>query len=174
MGLVAPHFLPGLDWLVKISIGLIVATAGVLLFRQPRRGGLGLALALFIAETGTLVAIRGLVAASASSRWQYIMPFGLVLVPALFVTFILTRLGWWRRAGFTWPGAWRAPHLAVPLVATLALPIVGLSARGFMPTIALVLALQIVFMLVDVFMEEEPIAGSSWRRLRGTRRFRAS
>src|SRR5207249_1538961 len=110
MGLVAPHFLPGLDWLVKISIGLIFA------------------LALFIAQTGTLVAIRGLVAAGTSSRWQYIMPFGLVLVPALFVTFILTRLGWWRRAGFTWPGAWRAPHLAVPLVATLALPIVGLSA----------------------------------------------
>src|SRR5207249_8791869 len=53
------------------------------------------------------------------------------------------------RSGFTWPGAWRAPHLAVPLVATLALPIVGLSARGFMPTIALVLALQIVFMLVE-------------------------
>ena len=159
MGLVAPHFLPGLDWLVKISIGLIVATAGVLLFRQPRRGGLGFALALFIALTGTLVAIRGLVAAGTSSRWQYIMPFGLVLVPALFVTFILTRLGWWRRAGFTWPGAWRAPHLAVPLVATLALPIVGLSARGFMPTIALVLALQIVFMLVDVFMEEATYRG---------------
>src|SRR5207249_5466279 len=63
------------------------------------------------------------------------------------------------RAGFTWPGAWRAPHLAVPLVATLALPIVGLSARGFMPTIALVLALQIVFMLVDVFMEEATFRG---------------
>src|SRR5436305_9661371 len=153
MGLVAPHFLPGLDWLVKISIGLIVATAGVLLFRQPRRGGLGFALALFIAQTGTLVAIRGLVAAGTSSRWQYIMPFGLVLVPALFVTFILTRLGWWRRAGFTWPGAWRAPYLAVPLLATLALPVLGLSSRGVIPTIAPVLVLEIVFMLVDLFMD---------------------
>src|SRR5438094_9983158 len=124
MCIVASHFLPGLDWLVKISIGLIVATAGMLLFRQPRRGGLGFALALFIAETGTLVAIRGLVAASASSRWQYIMPFGLVLV-ALFVAFILTRLGWWRQAGFTCPRTWRAPHLAVPLLATLCLPVLG-------------------------------------------------
>jgi len=159
MDLVASHFLPGLDWLVKLGIGLVVATAGVLLFRQPRRGGLGFALALFIAETGTLVAIRGLVAASASSRWQYIMPFGLVLVPALFVAFILTRLGWWRQAGFTWPRAWRAPHLAVPLLATLALPVLGLSSRGVMPTIALVLALQIVFMLVDVFMEEATYRG---------------
>src|SRR5438128_7527236 len=150
MGLVAPHFLPGLDWLVKLGIGLVVATAGVLLFRQPRRGGLGLALALFIAETGTLVAIRGLVAASASSRWQYIMPFGLVLVPALFVAFILTRLGWWRRAGFTWPRAWRAPHLAVPLVATLALPIVRLSARGLMPALALVLAPPRVYLVRDL------------------------
>jgi|SRR5438094_5606457 len=85
MDLVASHFLPGLDWLVKLGIGVIVATAGVLLFRQPRRGGLGFALGLFIAETGTLVAIRALVAAGTSSRWQYIMPFGLVLVPALFV-----------------------------------------------------------------------------------------
>src|SRR2546426_15161 len=115
---VASHFLAGLDWLGKLGIGLIIATAGVLLFRPPRRGGLGFALALFIAETGTLVAIRALVAAGTSSRWQYIMPFGLVLVPALFVAFILTRLGWWRRAGFTRPSAWRAPHLAVPLCAT--------------------------------------------------------
>src|SRR2546430_11718358 len=76
MDLVASHFLPGLDWLVKLGIGVIVATAGVLLFRQPRRGGLGFALGLFIAETGTLVAIRALVAAGTSSRWQYIMPFG--------------------------------------------------------------------------------------------------
>src|SRR5438046_9737854 len=117
MGLVSSHFLPGLYWLVKISIGLIVATAGMLLFRQPRRGGLGFALALFIAETGTLVAIRGLVAAGTSSRWQYIMPFGLVLVPALVVTFILTRLRWWPLAGFTWPRPWLSPHLAVPFVA---------------------------------------------------------
>ncbi len=133
MDLVASHFLPGLDWLVKLGIGVIVATAGVLLFRQPRRGGLGFALGLFIAETGTLVAIRALVAAGTSSRWQYIMPFGLVLVPALFVAFILTRLRWWERAGFTWPGKWRAPHLAVLLVAALALPILGLSSRGIMP-----------------------------------------
>ncbi len=159
MDLVASHFLPGLDWLVKLGIGVIVATAGVLLFRQPRRGGLGFALGLFIAETGTLVAIRALVAAGTSSRWQYIMPFGLVLVPALFVAFILTRLRWWERAGFTWPGKWRAPHLAVPLVAALALPILGLSSRGIMPMIALVFALQVVFMLVDVFMEEATYRG---------------
>src|SRR5205823_3945899 len=79
--------------------------------------------------------------------------------PGTLRRFILTRLRWRERAGFTWPGKWRAPHLAVPLVAALALPIVGLSSRGIMPVIALVFALQVVFMLVDVFMEEATYRG---------------
>src|SRR5947209_14316633 len=120
------HLLPDLDWLIKLAIGLIVAAAGVLLFRQASKGGLLFALALFTAETGTLVAIRALIAAGTSSRWQYLMPLALVLVPALYVVFILSRLRRWRRAGFTLPGHWRAPHLGVPLLATLALPALGL------------------------------------------------
>jgi uncharacterized protein len=157
--ILASHFLPGLDWLVKLAIGLIVAAAGVLLIKQPRRGGLGFALGLFIAETGTLVAIRAVVAAGSSTRWQYLMPFALVLVPALFVAFILTRLGWWQRAGFTHPREWRAPHLIIPLLLTLALPIVGLSARGLMQMAGLVFGLQVVFMLINVFMEEATYRG---------------
>src|SRR5438477_513357 len=113
----AGHFLPSLDWLVTLAIGLIIAAAGMLLFRQARSGGLAFALALFTAETGTLVTIRALIAAGTSSRWQYIMPFALVLVPALYVTFILTRLRRWRAAGFNQPGAWRALHLIIPLIA---------------------------------------------------------
>lgn len=159
MAALATHFLPGLDWLVKLGIGVIVAAAGVLLFRRARSGGLGFALALFIAETGTLVAIRALIAAGGSSKWQYIMPFALVLVPALFVIFILTRLHRWRRAGFTPPRDWRALHLTIPLLATLALPAVGLWARGVMSMLALVFVLQIVFMLIDVFMEEATYRG---------------
>jgi membrane protease YdiL (CAAX protease family) len=153
------HFLPGLDWLVKLAIGVIVAAAGVLLFRRARSGGLGFALALFIAETGTLVAIRALIAAGTSSRWQYIMPFALVLVPALYVVFILSRLHRWRRAGFTRPNEWRALYLTVPLLATLALPAVGLVARGVMSMLALVFVLQIIFMVIDVFMEEGTYRG---------------
>lgn len=159
MGTLAAHFLPGLDWLIKLGIGLIVAAAGVLLFRRARTGGLGFALALFIAETGTLVAIRALIAAGSSSRWQYVMPFALVLVPALYVVFILTRLHRWRRAGFTWPRDWRALHLTLPLLAVLALPAVGLSGRGIGSILPLVFALQVAFMLIDVFMEEGTYRG---------------
>jgi uncharacterized protein len=159
MAWLASHFLPGLDWLVKLGIGIVVTAAGVLLFRRARNGGLGFALALFIAETGTLVAIRALIAAGASTRWQYVMPFALVLVPALYVVFILSRLHRWRRAGFTRPSEWRALYLTVPLLATLALPAVGLAARGVMSMLALVFVLQISFMVIDVFMEEGTYRG---------------
>jgi len=155
----AGHLLPSLDWLVTLGIGLIVAAAGMLLFRQARSGGLAFALALFIAETGTLVTIRALIAAGTSSRWQYIMPFALVLVPALYVTFILTRLRRWRAAGFNQPGQWRALHLIIPLLTTLALPAVGLAAHGVVPMLGLILTLQIAFMLIDVFMEEATYRG---------------
>jgi uncharacterized protein len=159
MAWLASHFLPGLDWLIKLGIGIVVTAAGVLLFRRARNGGLGFALALFIAETGTLVAIRALIAAGASSRWQYVMPFALVLVPALYVVFILSRLHRWRRAGFTRPSEWRALHLTVPLLVTLALPAVGLAARGVMSMLALVFVLQMLFMVIDVFMEEGTYRG---------------
>src|SRR5919201_2461326 len=159
MSLLATHFLPGLDWLVKLGIGLIIAAAGVLLFRQASKGGLLFALALFIVQTGTLVAIRAVIAAGASSRWQYIMPFALVLVPALYVAFLLSRLRRWKQAGFTPIREWRAPHLIVPLLGTLALPAAGLWARGVMATVALVFALQVAFMLINVFMEEATYRG---------------
>ena len=159
MLLASAHFLPGLDWLIKLGIGLIVAAAGVLLIRKPWQGGLGFALGLFIAETGTLVAMRALVAAGTSTRWQYLMPFALVLVPGLFVAFILTRLGWWQRAGFTSPRDWRAPQVAVPLILILALPVVGLSARGTLAMTTLVFGLQLTFMGINVFMEEATYRG---------------
>ena len=136
------HVLPHLDWLVKLGLGLIVTSAGLLLIRPPRRGELRFALGIFTIEAGTLVAIRGVVAAGGSSWWQYLIPFALVLVPALFIAVVLTRLHWWRRVGFTPVRAWRAPHLVIPLALILALPMAGLSARGLMATTALVLALQ--------------------------------
>jgi membrane protease YdiL (CAAX protease family) len=153
------HLLPGLDWLIKLGIGLIVAAAGLLLIRPPRRGGLRFALGIFTVEAGTLVAIRGIVAAGGSSWWQYLMPFALVLVPGIFVAVVLTRLHWWRRVGFNAIREWRAPHLVIPLLLILALPIVGLSARGAMATTALVLALQVGFLLIDIFMEEVTYRG---------------
>lgn len=169
------HFLPGLDWLVKLGFGVILASAGVLLIRPPRRGALRFALGIFIIEAGTLVAIRGIVAAGGSHWWQYLMPFALVLVPGLFIAVVLTRLHWWRRVGFTPVREWRAPHLVIPLLLILALPIAGLSGRGLMATTALVLILQVGFMLIDIFMEEvtyrgvilEALAGfsSGWRVL---------
>jgi membrane protease YdiL (CAAX protease family) len=105
------------------------------------------------------VAIRAVIAAGSSSRWQYLMPFALVLVPAIYVIFILTRLRRWRLAGFTAPREWRAPYLLIPMLAALALPAVGLSARGARPVIPLIFGLQVAFMVIDVFMEEATYRG---------------
>ena len=161
------HFLPSLDWLVKLGVGVILASAGVLLIRPPRRGALRFALGIFIIEAGTLVAIRGIVAAGGSHWWQYLMPFALVLVPGLFIAVVLTRLHWWRRVGFTPLREWRAPHLVIPLLLILALPIAGLSGRGVMATTALVLILQVGFMLIDIFMEEVTYRGVILEALAG-------
>jgi membrane protease YdiL (CAAX protease family) len=153
------HVLPNLDWLVKLGLGVILAAAGLLLIQPPRRRALRFALGIFIVETGTLVAIRGIVAAGGSSWWQYLMPFALVLVPGLFIAVVLTRLHWWRKVGFTPVREWRALHLLIPLVLVLALPVAGLWARGVMATTALVLALQVGFVLIDIFMEEVTYRG---------------
>jgi len=161
------HVLPGLDWLVKLGLGLILATAGVLLIQPPRRRALRFALGIFIIEAGTLVAIRGIVAAGGSSWWQYLMPFALVLVPGIFIAVVLTRLRWWRRVGFTPIREWRALHLSIPLVLVLALPVAGLWARGVMATTALVLALQVGFVVIDIFMEEVTYRGVVLQALSG-------
>jgi uncharacterized protein len=161
------HLLPGLDWLIKLGLGLILASAGVLLIRPPRRKALRFALGIFIIEAGALVAIRGIVAAGASHWWQYLMPFALVLVPGLFIAAVLTRLRWWRRVGFTPVHEWRSPHLVIPLLLMLALPIVGLSGRGVMATTVLVLSLQVGFMLIDIFMEEVTYRGVILEALAG-------
>jgi membrane protease YdiL (CAAX protease family) len=156
-----------LDWLVKLGLGLIVASAGVLLIRPMRRGDLRFALGIFTIEAGTLVAIRGIVAAGGSSWWQYLMPFALVLVPGLFIAAVLTRLHWWRRVGFTPLREWRALHLLIPLLLVLALPVAGLWARGIMQTTGLVLALQVGFLLIDIFMEEVTYRGVILQALSG-------
>ncbi|TMF09880.1 MAG: CPBP family intramembrane metalloprotease [Chloroflexi bacterium] len=161
------HFLPGLDWLIKLGIGLIVAAAGVLLIRPSRREGWGFAVGIFTIEAGALVAIRGIVAAGGSSWWQYLIPFALVLVPGIFIAIVLTRLHWWRRVGFTSFPEWRAPHLVIPLLLILVLPFVGLSARGTMATTALVLTLQVGFVLIDIFMEEVTYRGVILEALAG-------
>jgi uncharacterized protein len=164
---VSPHLLPGLDWLVKLGIGLIVAAAGVLLIRPPGRGPLRFVFGIFTIEAGTLVAIRGIVASGGSTWWQYLMPFALVLVPGVFIAVVLTRLHWWRRVGFTRIPDWRAPHLVIPLSLILVLPVVGLSARGVMATTALVLTLQVGFLLIDIFMEEVTYRGVILEALAG-------
>jgi membrane protease YdiL (CAAX protease family) len=161
------HFLPSLDWLVKLGFGLILAAAGILLIRPPRPRALGFAIGIFTIEAGALVAIRGIVAAGSSHWWQYLMPFALVLVPGLFIAVVLTRLHWWRRVGFTPLCEWRAPHLAIPTLLILALPIVGLSGRGIRTTTALVLALQVGFVLIDIFMEEVTYRGVILQALSG-------
>ena len=153
------HLLPALDWLVKLGLGLILAAAGLLLIQPPRRRALRFALGIFIIETGTLVAIRGIVAAGGSSWWQYLMPFALVLVPGIFIAVVLTRLRWWRRVGFTPVREWRAMYLLIPLLLVLALPVAGLWSRGVLATTALVLALQVGFVLIDIFMEEVTYRG---------------
>src|SRR5947207_4056867 len=116
------HFLPGLDWLIKLGLGLIVAAAGVLLIRPLRRDGWRFAIGIFTIEAGALVAIRGIVAAGGSSWWQYLMPFALVLVPGIFIAAVLTRLRLWRRVAFCLPSEWQAPHPVIPLLLIPYLP----------------------------------------------------
>ena len=153
------HLLPSLDWLIKLGTGLIVAAAGVLLIRPVRLGAWRFAIGIFITEVGTLVAIRGILAAGGASWWRYLMPFALVLVPGIFIAVVLTRLQWWRRVGFTPLREWQAPHLVIPLLLILVLPAVGLSARGVLTTTSLVLSLQVGFLLIDIFMEEVTFRG---------------
>lgn len=154
MASAAAYFLPSLEWPVKFAIGVLVAVVGLALLRPPRLGPIRFALAICTIQVGALTAIRGVVAMNPASWWQYLLPFALVVVPALFAAVILTRLGWWRLVGFTSPRDWRASPVVVPLMLTLALPAVGLSAHGLMPTTAMILALQVGFMLIDVSMEE--------------------
>ena len=148
----ASHVLPSLPWWVKVFVGLLIIAAAPPLLQASRRGGLGFALGIFTIESGTLVAIRGIVAWHHASWWQYLMPFALVLVPSLFVAVVLSRLGWWRLVGFTSIRDWRSIHLAIPVLLVLVLPAVGLSGRGILKTTAFILALQIAFLVLDVFM----------------------
>ena len=154
MASAAAFFLPALDWPVKVAIGVLVVAGGLALLKPPRREPLRFAVAICTIQVGALTAIRGVVAINPASWWQYLLPFALVVVPALFAAVILTRLGWWRLVGFTPPTEWRVSPVVLPLMLTLALPAVGLSAHGFMPTTAMILALQVGFMLIDVSMEE--------------------
>lgn len=64
MGRAASHFLPDLDWQVKLAIGLPVALAGLPLLKPPRWGALRFTLGIFTVEAGMLIAIRGVVAAN--------------------------------------------------------------------------------------------------------------
>jgi uncharacterized protein len=154
----ASLLLPGLDWRIKVAIGLVVVIVGFGLLSGPKRG-LRFALAILTIEVGALTAIRGVVAIDSASWWQYLMPFALVVVPAVYGAVILTRLGWWRLAGFTPPHQWRSPTSLVPLVLLLALPAAGLSAHRLMPTTAMILALQVGFLLINVVMEEVTYRG---------------
>src|SRR5256884_6996422 len=123
------HFLPGLDWLIKLGIGLIVAAAGILLIRPRRRDGWRFVIGIFTIEAGALVAIRGIVAAGGSSWWQYLMPFALVLRPGIFIAVVLPRLRWWPRVGFTPLWEWQAPRPPDPAVLVTGVPALGSSAR---------------------------------------------
>src|SRR4029077_12035096 len=69
------------------------------------------------------------------------------------------RVAWWRRVRSPPLREWRAPHLLIPLFVVLALPVAGLWARGVLVTTPLVLALQVGFVLIDIFMEEVTYRG---------------
>src|SRR5260370_26280972 len=88
---VSAHRLPGLDWLAKLGIGLIVASAGVLLIRPPRDGAWRFALGIFTIEAGTLVAVRGIVAAGGSRLGAYFFPLAPLFLSRVFLSAVLSR-----------------------------------------------------------------------------------
>jgi membrane protease YdiL (CAAX protease family) len=55
----------------------------------------------------------------------------------------------------------------IPLLLILVLPTVGLSARGLLVTTALVLGLQVGFLVIDIFMEEVTYRGVILEALAG-------
>lgn len=150
----AHHFFWELDWRLKLIAGVVIIAAALFVLRPPRERPLGFAIALCGLELGTLVAVRGIVAAEGQHWWQFAVAYALVLVPGLFAAVVLNRLRWWRAAGFTPPRDWRSPLSAVVLALTLVLPVIGLSGHGIVPMTAGLLAFQIAFLVLDVFMEE--------------------
>jgi membrane protease YdiL (CAAX protease family) len=143
-----------LDWRLKLALGLMVVVASLCLVRAPGKQPVHFAVAIFGLELGTLVAVRGIVAADAEKWWQFALPFALVLIPAIFSAVALSRLGWWRVAGFTRPRDWRRPWIAAILALTLVLPLLGLSGHGMLRMSRELLALQVAFLVIGVFMEE--------------------
>jgi len=163
---VAPHhFFWELDWRLKLVAGMLIVAAALAVLRPPQRHALRFAIALFGLELGMLVAVRGIVAADGQGWWQFAVAYALVLIPGLFSVVVLNRLGWWRSAGFTPVRDWRGPRSTVVLALTLALPMIGLWGHGFLPMTAGLLAFQVAFLLLDVFMEETIYRGIILRAL---------
>ena len=160
-----PHFFWELDWRLKLVTGMLIVAAALAVLRPPRQRPLRFAIALFGLELGTLVAVRGIVAADGQRWWQFALAYALVLIPGLFSVAVLIRLGWWRSAGFTPIRDWRAPQSMLVLALSLALPLIGLSTHGVVPMAAGLLAFQIAFLMLDVFMEETIYRGIILRAL---------
>lgn len=160
-----PHFFWELDWRLKLVVGILIAAAALAVLRPPQKHPLRFAIALFGLELGTLVAVRGIVAADGQRWWQFAVAYALVLIPGLFAVAVLIRLGWWRTAGFTPVRGWRRPRLILVLALTLALPLIGLSGHGVVPIAAGMLAFQIAFLMLDVSMEETIYRGIIMRAL---------
>jgi membrane protease YdiL (CAAX protease family) len=162
----APHHVFWeLDWRLKLVAGMLTVGAALIVLRPPRSHPLRFAIALFGLELGTLVAVRGIVAADGQRWWQFAVAYALVLIPGLFSVVVLNRLGWWRSAGFTTARDWRSPPSMVVLALTLAVPLIGLSGHGVLPMAAGLLAFQIAFLMLDVFMEETIYRGIIIRAL---------
>lgn len=151
----APHHVfSELDWRLKLGLGLVIVAAGLVQIRPVRTHPFRFSLALFLIELGTLVAVRGIVVADSAQWWQFAVAYALVLIPAVFAAVVLSQLGWWRRAGFSRLRDWRHPQLILLLAVTLVLPLLGLSGRGALQMTAGLLAFQVAFLVIGVFMEE--------------------
>lgn len=148
------HPLWELDWRLKLALGLAVVVASLCLVRAPAKQPIHFAVAIFGLELGTLIGVRGVVASDAEKWWQFAVAYGLVLIPAIFSAVALSRLGWWRVAGFTRLRDWHRPWIAAILALTLVLPLLGLFGHGTLQMSGDLLAFQVAFLVIGVFMEE--------------------
>lgn len=128
----SPMAIPGLapsslDWRLQATIGVLTVAAAIVLLVRYRERALIFAIAIWLLEVGLLIAGRGLTRPFVEpGHVTWLQSYIVILLPAAGGAAVLTRLGWWRAAGFTPPRQWRRLRLLWLVGLWLLLPALSL------------------------------------------------